>query len=66
LRSHKEFQSWKKVEEDMRAAGYPEASIQKARESYCQGMDLFCRIIQRMSSNVVTRNEISRTTPKSV
>ena len=66
MRSHKEFQSWKKVEDDMRAAGYPEASIRKARESYCQGMDLICRIIQRMSSNVVTRNDVSPTAPKSV
>lgn len=45
---HKEFRSWNKVERDMRAAGYSEAGIQKAKESYYQGINLFRHILQRM------------------
>ena len=54
MHSHKEFKSWQKVEKDMRAAGYPEVRIQRAKDSYAQGMNLLCRILQR----VLRRDEI--------
>ncbi len=51
MRSRKEYQSWKKVERDMREAGYSETGIQRAKESYYQGMDFLCRIFQRTFAN---------------
>ncbi len=45
---HREFKSWSKVETDMRAAGYPEAQIQKAKESYLQCLNLLDRALQRI------------------
>ena len=45
---HREFKSWIKVENDMRAAGYSEAQIQKAKESYLQCLSLLDRALQRI------------------
>lgn len=66
MRLRKEFQSWKRVERDMRAAGHPEAGIQKAKESYCQAMDLLCRILQRMSLNDGITKDVSCIAKESV
>ena len=48
---HEELKSWRKVEQDMRAAGYPETRIQKAKESYYQGIYFLRRMFQRTFSN---------------
>ncbi len=57
---HREFKSWIKVENDMRAAGYSEAQIQKAKESYLQCLNLLNRVFQRMRKNAeVSENETS-------